>query len=74
MLGFELADKNTIPAFARSDKPAALQLVDRLHKAGLLTIPSGAQVVRLLPALNLTQAQAVEGIAIISEVLAALAA
>jgi acetylornithine aminotransferase/acetylornithine/N-succinyldiaminopimelate aminotransferase len=74
MLGFELADKNTIPAFARCDRPAALQLVDRLHAAGLLTIPSGAQVVRLLPALNLTQAQATEGIAIISEVLSSLAA
>ncbi len=74
MLGFELADKNTIPAFARCDRPAALQLVDRLHAAGLLTIPSGAQVVRLLPALNLTQAQAAEGIAIISEVLSSLAA
>jgi acetylornithine aminotransferase/acetylornithine/N-succinyldiaminopimelate aminotransferase len=74
MLGFELADNNTIPAFARSDRPAALQLVDRLHEAGLLTIPSGAQVVRLLPALNLTPAQAAEGIAILSEVLVSLAA
>ncbi|WCJ60004.1 aspartate aminotransferase family protein [Fontisphaera persica] len=62
MLGFELADKAEIPAFAAADKPASLQMVQRLHEAGVLTIPSGNQVVRLLPPLNLTQEEAALGI------------
>ena len=73
MIGFELAEKETIPALAKSDRAASLQLVDRLHDAGLLTIPSGTQKLRLLPALNLTRADAEEGIAIIRRVLQALA-
>ena len=68
MLGVELAEKEKIPAFAASDKPSSLQLVNRLHDAGLLTIPSGAQVVRFLPALNLARPQAEEGIAILERV------
>jgi acetylornithine aminotransferase/acetylornithine/N-succinyldiaminopimelate aminotransferase len=52
MLGIELAEN--IPAFAGSDKTAALQFVNRLHAAGVLTVPAGTQIVRLLPALNLT--------------------
>ena len=63
MLGIELAAG--IPAFAGTDKPASLQFVNLLHEAGLLTIPSGAQVIRLLPALNLTAADAREGIKLI---------
>ena len=73
MLGVEIAEKGSIPAFAASDKSAAAQLVDRLHEAGLLTIPSGNQVFRLLPPLNLTQAQAEEGIVILERVVRGLA-
>ena len=47
--------------------------MNRLHDAGLLTIPSGTQVVRLLPALNLARPQAEEGIAIIERVARELA-
>jgi len=60
MLGLELAKK--IPAFAASDKPAAIQFVNRLHAAGVLTIPAGTQVIRLLPSLNLKPQEAAEGI------------
>jgi acetylornithine/N-succinyldiaminopimelate aminotransferase len=73
MIGLELADRERIPAFAASHKAAATQLVNRLHEAGLLTIPSGAQVVRLLPALNLTRPEAEEGLAIIEKVVKGLA-
>ncbi|MEW6303271.1 MAG: acetylornithine transaminase [Verrucomicrobiota bacterium] len=73
MLGFELADAKTIPAFAATDKAASLQFVNRLHDAGLMTIPSGAQVVRLLPALNLKRAEAEEGIGIIEKTVKAIA-
>jgi acetylornithine aminotransferase/acetylornithine/N-succinyldiaminopimelate aminotransferase len=73
MIGFELAEKDRIPAFAASDKTASIQFVNRLHEAGVLAIPSGAQVVRLLPALNLTRAQAEEGLQRIESVVARLA-
>jgi acetylornithine/succinyldiaminopimelate/putrescine aminotransferase len=73
MLGFELADKDSIPAFAGVDKTASIQFVNRLHDAGVLTIPSGAQIVRLLPALNLTFQQAEEGVSAIEKVVKLLA-
>jgi acetylornithine aminotransferase/acetylornithine/N-succinyldiaminopimelate aminotransferase len=73
MIGFELAGKDEIPAFRAADKTASIQFVNRLHEVGVLTIPSGAQVVRLLPALNLRQIEAEEGIARIEDVVKALA-
>ena len=66
MLGIELAEK--IPSFAASDKPAALQFVNRLHAAGVLAIPAGNQIVRLLPPLNLKPQEAGEGISKIEEI------
>ena len=68
MIGFELVEKGRVPALAGSEKTASIQFVNRLHEAGLLTVPSGAQVVRLLPALNLTPAEAEEGVRIIEGV------
>jgi acetylornithine/N-succinyldiaminopimelate aminotransferase len=68
MIGLELAEKENIPALAANEKVAAIQVVNRLHDAGLLTIPSGAQVIRFLPALNLTRPQAEEGLAILESV------
>ncbi len=70
MLGIELAEK--IPAFAASDKPAAIQFVNRLHAAGVLAIPAGTQIVRLLPPLNLKPQEAGEGISKIEEVVKSL--
>jgi len=73
MIGLELANKETIPALAASEKAAATQFVNRLHDAGLLTIPSGTQRVRFLPALNLTRAQATEGVEMLRRVVQGLA-
>jgi acetylornithine aminotransferase/acetylornithine/N-succinyldiaminopimelate aminotransferase len=73
MLGLELVEKEKISAFAASDKPAAIQFVNRLHAAGVLTIPAGAQVIRLLPPLNLKPQEAGEGISKIEEVIKSLA-
>jgi len=70
ILGIELCEK--IPAFAASDKPPALQFVNRLHTAGVLTVPAGSQIVRLLPPLNLKLQEAGEGINIIEEVVKSL--
>ncbi len=71
MLGFELAEK--IPAFAASEKSAAIQFVNRLHAAGVLAIPAGTQTIRLLPPLNLKPQEAGEGISKIEEVVKSLA-
>jgi len=75
MLGIELAPASEIRAFAdrAGERPASLQCVDRLHDAGILTIPSGTQIVRLLPALNLPRSQAEEGMDRIRQVVRALA-
>jgi acetylornithine aminotransferase/acetylornithine/N-succinyldiaminopimelate aminotransferase len=71
MLGLELAEK--IPAFASSDKSVAIQFANRLHAAGVLVIPAGTQVIRLLPPLNLKPQEAAEGISKIEEVIKSLA-
>jgi acetylornithine aminotransferase/acetylornithine/N-succinyldiaminopimelate aminotransferase len=73
ILGLELVEKEKIPAFAKSDKSAALQFVNRLHEIGVLTIPAGTQIVRLLPPLNLKPQEAGEGISKIEEVIKSLA-
>ena len=70
MLGIELAEN--IPAFAGSDKTAAVQFVNRLHAAGVLAIPAGTQIVRLLPPLNLKPQEAGEGISIIEQIVKSL--
>ena len=70
ILGFELAEK--IPAFAASDKPAAIQFVNRLHASGVLAVPAGTHVIRLLPPLNLKPQEAGEGISRIEEVVKSL--
>jgi acetylornithine aminotransferase/acetylornithine/N-succinyldiaminopimelate aminotransferase len=71
MLGFELAEK--IPTFASSDKSAAVQFTNRMQAAGVLVIPAGTQVIRLLPPLNLKPQEAGEGISKIEEVVKSLA-
>jgi acetylornithine/N-succinyldiaminopimelate aminotransferase len=71
LLGLELAEK--IPAFAASDKPAAIQFTNRLHAAGVMTIPAGTHVIRLLPPLNLKPQEAAEGIAKIEGLIKSLA-
>jgi acetylornithine aminotransferase/acetylornithine/N-succinyldiaminopimelate aminotransferase len=73
MVGIELAEKEKIAGFAGSDKAAAIQFVNQLHEAGLLTVPAGTQIVRLLPSLNLTRAEAEQGMQILESVVAKLA-
>jgi acetylornithine/N-succinyldiaminopimelate aminotransferase len=63
MIGIELADN--IPAYANSGKAPSLLMVNALHVAGMLTIPSGLYVFRLLPPYNLKQREAEEGMGLI---------
>jgi acetylornithine aminotransferase/acetylornithine/N-succinyldiaminopimelate aminotransferase len=71
MLGLELAE--SIPALTGDSKPPSIRFVNRLHEAGVLTVPSGTQVVRFLPPLNLSEAEAAAGLAILEKTLQSLA-
>jgi acetylornithine/N-succinyldiaminopimelate aminotransferase len=71
MIGLEF--RAAAPGFAGNEKAPALQVVERLHAAGVLTVPAGTAVIRLLPALNLTRPEAMEGLHAIEAVVAELA-
>ncbi|MGZ5566559.1 MAG: aminotransferase class III-fold pyridoxal phosphate-dependent enzyme, partial [Limisphaerales bacterium] len=68
MIGLELQE--TIPSFTDSDKTVAAQFVNRLHAAGVLSVPAGKQVIRLLPPLNLKASEAAEAMRMIELVVA----
>ena len=72
MIGLEF--RSDAPGFSGAEKTPTLQVVDRLHEAGVLTVPAATCVVRLLPALNLTRPDAMEGLRAIEAVVAELAA
>jgi acetylornithine/N-succinyldiaminopimelate aminotransferase len=72
MIGLEFRPEAAV--FMREDKSPALQVVDRLHAAGLLTVPAATAVIRLLPPLNLQQSEAEEGLRIIENAIVDLAA
>jgi 4-aminobutyrate aminotransferase-like enzyme len=72
MLGIELAaDFGTRHALP-SGKAPSIFMVEKLHEAGLLTIPSGTHILRWLPPLNVTAADVDEAVRILSSVLGAL--
>ncbi len=60
MLGIEL--QADIPCLKVEGKTPAAVFVSRLHEHGLLAIPSGHPVVRLLPPLNITRAECEEAL------------
>ena len=70
MLGVEFAPD--IPALTIEGQTAATILVNKFHQAGLLLIPAGSHVVRLLPPLNLRRAEAEEGLTIFERVVSSL--
>lgn len=72
MVGIEVA--SNIPALSKDEKAPSMQLVQKLHQAGLLTIPAGNYVIRLLPALNLRKPEAEEGLKITDAVISKLVA
>lgn len=72
MLGLELAPE--IPSLKVEGKLQSAVFATRLQEAGLLVIPAGPNVLRLLPALNLTGGDAEEGLIIIEKVVAKLGA
>jgi acetylornithine aminotransferase/acetylornithine/N-succinyldiaminopimelate aminotransferase len=72
IIGIELA-ANIPKLSGDTSKTQAVRFVNLLHAAGMLTIPAGAHVIRLLPALNLRQNEAEEGLKTIESVAAKLA-
>jgi acetylornithine aminotransferase/acetylornithine/N-succinyldiaminopimelate aminotransferase len=67
MLGLEL-----VPNLAKlpgdPNKTQAVRFANLLHSAGLLAVPAGAQILRLLPPLNLRRNEAEEGLKIVESV------
>lgn len=76
MIGFELDDARlaALPAVQASGKLPSIFLAWELLQAGLLVVPAGPKVVRWLPPMNLTDAQADEGLRLFKTVLDRLAA
>jgi acetylornithine aminotransferase/acetylornithine/N-succinyldiaminopimelate aminotransferase len=72
MLGIELAP-NVPNLPGDSNKTQSIRFANLLHAAGLLAIPAGANVMRLLPPLNLRQGEAAEGLRIVESVIAPMA-
>ncbi len=72
MIGIELAADFSEHAKVPEGKSPALFLVEKLHEAGLLTIPSGTHALRWLPALNVTRAEIDDAAAILARVLTAV--
>ena len=73
MQGIELRPREEVRGLASVDRPASLQVVQLLQEAGVLAIPSGAQVIRFLPALNIGQGELEEGLAVVEQVLRGVA-
>lgn len=73
MQGIELRPREEVRGLASVDRPASLQVVQLLQEAGVLAIPSGAQVIRFLPALNIGQGELEEGLAVVERVLRGVA-
>jgi len=71
MLGIELAAD--LAGLKVEGKLPAAVLSTRAMEAGLLVIPAGARVIRLLPALNLTAAEADEGLEVLQQLFKTLA-
>jgi acetylornithine/N-succinyldiaminopimelate aminotransferase len=71
MIGVELAAN--IPTFAGEGKTPAVRFTNLLHEAGVIVIPAGTNILRILPALNLRKDEAAEGLKTIESVVAKLA-
>jgi len=70
MLGAELA--SDIPGLTVEGKAPSIVFTVKAQEAGLLVVPAGTNVFRLLPALNLTRAEADEALSILRQLLESL--
>jgi acetylornithine/N-succinyldiaminopimelate aminotransferase len=74
MIGFQLdaSALEKVPACAASGKAPSIWLAGELLQAGLLVVPAGPDVVRFLPPMNITDAEADEGVDILCDTLSRL--
>jgi acetylornithine/succinyldiaminopimelate/putrescine aminotransferase len=70
MLAFELVPDFVTRIPAAEKRSPSLYVVDALHEAGLLTVPSGTHAIRWLPPLNVSRAEIDEAAGILRGVLA----
>ena len=70
MIGIEFEPK--VAVLTDSKLSPAIQIVNRLHAAGVLTVPAATSVIRLLPPLNLSRNEAEDGLRGIGSVVEAL--
>jgi acetylornithine/succinyldiaminopimelate/putrescine aminotransferase len=68
MLGIELAADFAARAGC-GKRPPSLWMIDRLHEAGMLAVPSGANTIRWLPPLNVTREEVTQAVDIFARVL-----
>ena len=63
MLGIRLKNASDIPRFSRnSAQTSSIQFVSTLHDLGVLTVPAGENIVRLLPPLNLKKNEMIKAL------------
>jgi acetylornithine/succinyldiaminopimelate/putrescine aminotransferase len=76
MIGFELEEEKiaSMTAVKASGKIVSIFVAKALLDAGMMVVPAGPKVVRWLPPMNLTSAQAAEGLALFKVTLDQLAA
>jgi acetylornithine/N-succinyldiaminopimelate aminotransferase len=72
MFGIELAADFAARAKLPEGKAPSLWMVERLHEAGLLVIPSGTHALRWLPPLNVQRMHLDEAVAILDGTLKSL--
>jgi acetylornithine/succinyldiaminopimelate/putrescine aminotransferase len=70
LLGVEITDFRWQDQKEDDPRPAALRLTLKLLEHGLLVVPAGENVIRLLPPLNVTAAECDEAVALLRDVLA----
>ncbi|MBU3664775.1 MAG: aminotransferase class III-fold pyridoxal phosphate-dependent enzyme [Chthoniobacterales bacterium] len=70
LLGVALRDFRWKDSTGSDPRPPALRLTLKLIEHGLLVVPAGENVIRLLPPLNVTGAECDEAVGILREVLA----
>jgi acetylornithine/N-succinyldiaminopimelate aminotransferase len=74
MIGIELREDFSGLQHLAAGKAPSIFIVEKLHEAGLLTVPSGTHTIRWLPALNVSAAEIDEATRILRETLSALPA
>jgi acetylornithine aminotransferase/acetylornithine/N-succinyldiaminopimelate aminotransferase len=72
MLGLELSPELAGSLPGDPAKSVTVRFTNLLHAGGLLVIPAGTHIIRLLPALNLGRNEAQEGLGIIEAVIQSL--